>query len=354
MAERSLYTSHPTALTVLYSDLESHVAGHNTVPTGTPGSLLVRENAGGFRFYSRQYYDATGKKREQYLAGPVGDPEAERVAQGVRDEIAQAKSLVGEMRLLGRSGYQLANARTFSTLAVLHNRGVFRAGGVLVGSHAFGVLLNQLGARAATYATEDVDLACADSLAFDEPPQLSLLEMLRQSGISFVEVPALDHRAPSTRWKEQGRSRFHVDLLVPSPDETFPIIAVPELNAHAQGLPYLRYLVSRTQSAALLAREGCCGVRVPAPERFALHKLLVSQLRTERSAKNQKDVLQASVILAVLSDHHPGAIEEAVDDLPLSARSHVRAGAALAMRLLAHSHPRAAEELGDTLEISSD
>ena len=35
----------------------------------------------------------------------------------------------------------------------------------------------------------------------------------------------------------------------------------------------LTYLLAETQMAAVLARQGCVAVRVPLPERFALHKL---------------------------------------------------------------------------------
>jgi hypothetical protein len=95
-----------------------------------------------------------------------------------------------------------------------------------------GILLNQLGCRAAAYAIEDVDLVGLQPLAFAELPEKSLMEMLQNSGISFVDVSTMSHQSPSTVWKEPGRSRFHVDLLVPSPDDSFPIVPVPELPVH--------------------------------------------------------------------------------------------------------------------------
>ncbi len=345
MATRPLYTLHPRPLTVLHSDLENHAATQTHVLIGTPGSLLERENASGFRFYARQYYDGDGKKREQYVAGAVGDVTADATAAELRSRIEETKALTADLRLLGREGYQLADARTFATLASLHNHGVFRAGAVLVGSHAFGVLLNQLGARAAAYATEDVDLARRDALAFATPPSQSLLEMLQDSGIEFIEVPQLDVRKPSTSWKARGRGRFHVDLLVPSPDDTFPIVPVPELQAHAMGLPYLRYLLGDAQMALLAAREGCCQVRVPTPERFAVHKMAVSQLRGSRTAKSDKDLLQASVLLAVLAEHHPGAVEAALEHLPAGASGSFSRAVPLVQPLLEEAHPRAWEAI---------
>ncbi|MEA2164457.1 MAG: Nucleotidyltransferase [Thermoanaerobaculia bacterium] len=39
------------------------------------------------------------------------------------------------------------------------------------------------------------------------------------------------------------------------------------------------YLLKESQLTAVLTRERSCAVRVPVPERFAIHKLIVSALR---------------------------------------------------------------------------
>ena len=344
MRPRPLYTLHPTPLAVLYSDLENHAAVTQEVLIGTPGSVTERENARGFRFYTRQFYDPSGKRRESYIGGPIGSEEAEERAARVRAQVEETLRVAREVRLLGREGYQVADARTYATLASLHNHGVFRAGATLIGSHAFGALLNQLGARAAAYSTEDVDIARAEPLAFTEPPTASLLDMLKGSGVDFVEVPSQPAQ-PSTRWKEAGRSRFHVDLLVPSPDERFEIIAIPELKAHAQSVPYLRYLLGETQPSLLIAREGCCQVRTPTAERFAIHKVLVSQLRGAGATKGARDLAQAAALLAVIAERTPGALAEAAARLPLSAGRQARAGFEALRAVLGEAHPRVWEEL---------
>jgi hypothetical protein len=187
---------------------------------------------------------------------------------------------------------------------------------MLIGSHAFGVLLNRLGVRAAAYATEDIDIARREALAFARLPEHGFLEMLRDSGIEFLEVPSLDRKDPPTSFKQR-----------------------------ATGLPYLGYLLAESQIAAVIAREGCCAVRVPLPERFAVHKLVVSRLRAGREAKSTKDVLQACVLCAALAETHPGAIEAAVAAIPQRARRHL-APALRAARPLLKDYPRAWEELG--------
>jgi hypothetical protein len=329
---------------VLHADIERHALQTGEVFNGTAGSVIERRNAAGFRFYAHKFYDAAGKSRERYLAGPIGQRQADQVADTLRLRIAELKDLVPSLRLLGREGYNLVDGKTFATIAVLHNQGLFAAGAMLVGSHAYGIILNRLGIRAQPYATEDVDIARRQTLTFAQAPTVDFLAMLNQTGLDFVEVPSVDRKAPPTSFKTRGRS-FHVDLLVPSRGETFTTVAIPELAAHAKGLPYLGYLLAESQPGVMLAREGCCAVRVPVPERFAVHKILVSRLRAGREAKSDKDVLQASVLAAALADTHPGALEGAVAALPPRARKHFRVGLAATRRHLADASPRAWDAL---------
>ena len=305
----------------------------------------MRRNQHGVEYYVHRYYGGTGAQQERYL-GRMG--ECEDSVASLRAQIDEVKALLPELRLLIREGFQSSDSKTYATLASLHAHGLFAAGATLVGSHAFGVLVNQMGIRAAGYATEDVDVARREVLAFERFPAKNFLEMLRDSGINFVEVPQLDHKQPSSSFKQQGMSRFHVDLLVPSPDSEIRVLPVPELKAHATALPYLAYVLGQTQRATLLSREGCCPVRVPVAERFAIHKLVVSQLRTHREAKTGKDIFQAAVLLAALGEKFPGAIEDAVRDLPLSARKYVVDAAAPVLELM-QGHPRAAEEFEGAL-----
>lgn len=59
----------------------------------------------------------------------------------------------------------------------------------------------------------------------------------------------------------------------------YPTTPVPELKAHAKGLPYLAYLLGASQEIPVLSTHGVVMVRVPVPERYALHKLIDSRLR---------------------------------------------------------------------------
>ena len=298
----SLYSLHPRPLAILFSEMESFALAQTEVFPGTAGSVLERTNASRFAFYAHQSYDALGRRRERYIAGPVGSPEADAAAGQLRSRIEELRTILPSLRLLGREGFQLADSATYATLAALHNHGLFARGILLVGSHAYGTLLNRLGVRAASYLTQDVDIARAGSPKVAGPPRVPLLEMLRESDIEFVEVPQLDVHMPSTSFKQRGRSTFQVDLLAPGRGDRIGTVRVPELGAHALTLPYLGYLLAESQMTVVLAREGCCAVAVPLPERFAVHKLIVSSLRAGRDAKSLKDRAQAAVLCAALAE----------------------------------------------------
>lgn len=75
--------------------------------------------------------------------------------------------------------------------------------------------------------TEDVDIARREALAM--PGVSGFLDMLRATGIEFFEIPSLDRRQRGTSFKERGGSNFKIDLLVPSGDDKYPIVPVPEL-----------------------------------------------------------------------------------------------------------------------------
>lgn len=344
-----LFHTIPIPFTTLFGTIDGHVQSGGPVFVGTPGSLTTRKNKNGTQYHVHRFYDGSGKQKETYLGV---DGECDNEVSALQEQIREAKLLLPDLRLLIRAGFQYADAKNYATMATLHRHGLFAAGATLIGSHAFGVILNHMGIRAAAYATDDIDVARAESLAFERSPESSFLEILRESGINFIEVPQLDPRVPSSSFKQQGNSQFHVDLLVPSVDDDIHILAVPELKAHATALPYLSYLLAKTQISTLISREGCCPVRVPSPERFAIHKLVVSQLRTNVSAKSQKDVMQAAILLSAMAEHYPGAIESAVQDLPTSARKKLMKASKVTIDML-RGYPRAVEEFSIALGIDA-
>lgn len=338
-----LYRKFSPGLAATYADLENHALSAGEVLVGTPGAVSLRSNAGGVRFWVRQYYDFERRKRDQYVVAH-DSPEAEARLHELRRRVQDAQEVIRTVRLLAREGYLTTTPRHFATLAALANAGLFRAGALLVGTHAYAAILNRLGVRAESFATEDIDLAKRGKLSLTGVPEGGLLEILRRSGVDFVEVPPLDPREPPIKFKERGRTRFTVDLLVPASGSQSGVADVPELKTHAASLPYLQYLLGESQDAALISTQGVAAVRVPVPERLALHKLLVSRLRRSGSEKSGKDLRQAAVLIAAVGESFPGAIAEAYGRTPLSARGHIRKSIE-SIRESLEAHPQAWEEV---------
>lgn len=345
-----LYGRHDAALAATYADVENHAWSQDDVLVGTPGAISLRENASGTRFYVRQYYDFDGRKRDEYIVQADG-PDAAQAVERWRTRLEDAKAVRDSVRLLGREGYAVMDRKPFAALAAVARHEIFRAGGLLLGTHAFGAIMNRLGIRSALFATEDVDIARASKLPLRAVPEGGLLAILRESGIDFVGVPRWEHGAPSTSFKERGRSRFTFDLLVPTAAKEAETVEIPELRAHATALPYLRYLVSESQVGAAISNHGVAPIRLPLAERFALHKLIVSQLRAGRPEKSRKDRSQAAVLIAALGELQPGALEAAFAKTAVSTRRHIRKSLQL-IRGDLEAHPQAWDEVASAAKVA--
>jgi hypothetical protein len=337
-----LFTRHPLALQTAYSEIKRRAQERTELLPGTPGSVGTRV-VGGRQFYYRQFYDAVGKKRADYL-GPVGLDAAEARAETVRASITLTKALVTEGRLLAQNGYVRVDARAGAILGSLANRGLFRAGAVLVGSHAYGALLNELAVRAAAFATEDVDVARDRPLDLALPDDVTFETILAESTVPLVPVPALDRKAPVTSYKVPGKDALRVDLLVPARGDEVTVRAVRELGANAQAVPGLRPLLARPVPAIVMGREGIIPVTVPRPEALAWHKLLLARTRAATSDKRGKDRAQAAVLLAVLAEDAEETVESGLDELPGSARRRAREACRPVVHTLRQAgHDRAAD-----------
>jgi hypothetical protein len=221
-------------------------------------------------------------------------------------------------------------------LRALADAGVFAAGAVLVGTQAFAVLANVLGVRwtGRLQQTQDVDIvgrsALERTLALAVPEvEIDLPQALERLQMGFLPVPPLDPRKPSTSFKVRG-SPLRVDVLTPQRrrDDEQPVF-IAALNVAAQPLPFLEYLTAGADRAAALDAQATL-VNVPAPARFALHKLATSRVRPLAShSKASKDLLQAEALLEVLAADRPGDITLALEALAGAGKSlqaQVRAG----------------------------
>lgn len=336
--------SFDVSLRTVYAQAKELALTQKAVPLLTAGSLQTEERAGG-QFVYRYRYDASGKRITEYL-GPLSDAATAAKVEQAKEEIRDQAAIAEYSQKLRRIGFYSADNSTVVTVASLFNAGVFGAGGVLVGTHAFGAILNELGVSASPFPmTEDVDVARARSIELAALPQGGLLDLLKQTGLPFHEVPTLKRGRPSTSFKVRGR-RLKVDLLVPARGKPYAPVKLPDLGAHAMGLPYLDYLLKATSPSVLIGRDRIVPITVPHPGWFCLHKLALYELRTGGdNPKREKDVVQASVLASALAQDQDFLLIEAIGEIDSKLRSKIKAGARRALALLKEGPAEAARLL---------
>ncbi len=286
-----------------------------------PGSV-VRKTLKGATYLYYQHRDLAGRTRQVYL-GPDDSRTAKLAADlahraGTSADLRRVDELPAAFIAAGGNVLQHAPLRVLQGFA---DAGVLQPGigqGVLVGTHAFNLLGNLLGVRwASQMQTQDIDIAGeADIDIAVARPETSAPDVLDRLGMGFIPVPTLDPRLPSTSFRVRGQE-LRGDLLAPltgKPRAT-PIF-VPAFNAPAQPLRFLDYLLVDPVPVVATGQRTLLLLNVPAPERFALHKLLVSESRAAASApRAQKDRHQAMQVLEVLIEEAPDGLAPARADL---------------------------------------
>ena len=195
-------------------------------------------------------------------------------------------------------------------VARLANCGVFRIGGVLVGTIAYQILGPHLGVvwESSPRMTQSVGLA-VPNLTAEVPAAIDSLEA------GFFPVPRLNVNAPFTLNTVRGQV-LRIDLLTPAMRGATEPIFIPRLNAAATPLEYLDYLIESPINAVMVDGGTPCLVKVPQPARFALHKLIISQMGDAASAaKAREDLFQAKNMITLLKDDWPGDLELAINSL---------------------------------------
>ncbi|MDP1952704.1 MAG: GSU2403 family nucleotidyltransferase fold protein, partial [Betaproteobacteria bacterium] len=326
-----------------YAQAKELALAQRQIPLLTAGTLQTEKRAGK-RFVYRYRYDASGKRITEYL-GPADDADTAARVERANAEISEAAILAGYSRDLRKVGFHSTDNSALVTVAALFNAGIFGSGGILVGTHAFAAILNELGVADTSFAmTEDVDLARAGPIQIAALPQGGLLKLLSETGLPFREVPQLKREEPPNSFKVRGM-KLKVDLLVPAKGEPFKPVAVRELGAHATGLPHLKFLLEKTTQSVLLGRERIVPITVPHGGRFCVHKLAVYALRGGNNPKSQKDVAQAAVLAAAMSQDQEFMLHDAIDAMDKALRSKAKAGARRAIGLLERDYPEAVDML---------
>jgi hypothetical protein len=263
------------------------------------------------------FKEIDGRKREYYLGpeGPAiaaieaargrGAPVVEAVARQAAAAIAQ--------------GCSATPPKHFRIVRRLADYQFFRAGGLLVGTHAFLALGNQLGvAWGSGTRTLDLDFAHAGpggNVAVALPADLhaDADDALRSLELGFL--PALGgSKGFASQYVSERDPGLRIDFLTAMRRNGKPVPA-PELGVALSPLKFFDYLLEAPGQAVLLGRNDACLVNLPDPARYGLHKLIVAAERGPKHAKYRKDILQALALIEWHLAHAPQALEDAWSDL---------------------------------------
>jgi hypothetical protein len=305
----------------LYSEL-LQACLRGAAPSGR-GLSFVSKQIGGKKHWYLQL--TVGSRKTQHYLGPDCEETLSTIARekGLWEEAApELKERRRLVALVAQAGGVVPTTAEGRVLEVLERTGVFEVGGTLVGSMAFRQYGNMLGVAWSSdvTTTEDMDVAHDHRVSVGvgaRPGNLG--EALLESGLGFVEVPALDKKSPSTSFKIRGQL-FSVDLLTPLRGRASEKpLHVPSLKAVAKPVRFLDYLLEDIQPVAVVSGAGLL-VNVPAPGRFALHKLVVAERRPAAwQSRAEKDIAQAVELLEVMLDRRPGDLliaKDAADAMP--------------------------------------
>lgn len=264
--------------------------------SGLPGAFHKRTIKNHTYWYFG-YRDIDGKNRMAYVG-----PDTERVRNLV--ERFTSQKIQKPLQPLARAAIELGCAsianKHFRIIKRLADYGFFRAGGVLIGTHAFIALGNLLGVRwGGAQRTQDVDFAHAGrniSIALPANLKLSVHDALTSLEMGLLPITQFAGGA-GAQYRNLSDPELRLDFVTPAHRKNRQIITLPELGLALEPLKFMEFSLEGTTQGCVLAREGACTVNLPDPARFAVHKLIVYGERPIRErTKATKDLLQAACL----------------------------------------------------------
>jgi hypothetical protein len=313
----TLYADLTSAAQTGYAQLlDAAVASdHVRSVSDLPGSFAAK-TVKGRKYWYFQYTEPAGKLRQVYV-GPDSEP-VQRLMALKKSQPATTAALEPLARSAIALGCTPMVPRQYRVVRRLADYGFFRAGGVLIGTHAFLAHGNMLGVRwGASDRTQDMDFAHAGksvSLALPSNIEVRTEDAIESLQMGFLPAAGLSG-TPGGTYLIPKEPEFRLDFLTPLHRGRDTPFAHPKLGITLQPLRFVEFSLQNIEQAALFCPEGAVLVNVPDPARFAVHKLLVAGDRKGAFAtKSSKDLAQSAALLQYLSAHRPHQLDEAYAD----------------------------------------
>ena len=243
------------------------------------------------------YRDPIGGVQRRVYVGPADDRVNALVARF--NEVKAPKRLMPNAQAALALGCAGTLPKHYRIVRQLASYGFFKAGGVLIGTHAFVAMANMLGVRwIGGDRTLDVDFAHAGrnvSLALPSDLRLSVHDALTSLEMGLLPIAELSGKAGG-QYRNPADPELRLDFLTPLTRSKGPV-AIEHLGLALEPLKFMEFSLEGTTQAALLSRAGACLVNTPSPPRYAVHKLVVFGERdTASRAKAAKDIEQAATL----------------------------------------------------------
>jgi len=294
-----LYSELSLSGQTAYAELFEQTRGFemDNALAGLIGSFHKQKRKGKFFWYFG-YRDADQTSKMVYV-GP-DEPRIQSLIERYK-QVKKANPQASAARVAIEYGCAGVAPKHFKIIKRLGEYGFFRAGGILIGTHAFLAIGNMLGVKwREGQATLDVDFAHAGqnisvalpaNLQIDVHSALTSLEMGLLPIAQFNGLSGAQYRNPADQ-------ELRVDFVTSMTRDGKPV-KVSNLNVALEPLKFMEFSLEQTTQGVIFSNSGACVVNLPAPERFAVHKLIVYGERpVKERVKSKKDLLQAASLIS--------------------------------------------------------
>ncbi|KWU26405.1 nucleotidyltransferase domain-containing protein [Burkholderia cenocepacia] len=273
---------------------------------GLKGTFYQKERNGRqYTYFS--YRDIDGKMRAAYV-GPTDARISALVTEF--EAVKDPKKLAPVSRAAIELGCGTILPKHFRIIKQLGDYGFYQAGGILIGTHAFVAMGNMLGVKwTEANHTLDVDFAHAGknvSVALPVDMKLSVHDALTSLEMGLLPMNQMSHAGG--QYRNPADPELRLDFVTSQGRNEDPV-RMDNLGLTLAPLRFMEYSLEGITQAAVLSREGSVIVNIPAPERYAVHKLIVYGLRTGTDrVKSRKDVVQAAALAQWHADNGQGEV----------------------------------------------
>ena len=314
----ALHRELPVSAQTSYAELQelAQIAEAARSPAFLTGKIAWK-TVKGSRYAYWAFKEIDGRKREYYLG-----PESPTIASIERAREQGAPSLDAVSRQAAAAvaqGCAPMPPKHFRIVKRLADYQFFRAGGLMIGTHAFAAMGNLLGvAWGSGTRTLDLDFAHAGPSGNVDVALPADLDANAHDALTSLEMgflPALGgSKGLASQYVSEKESELRVDFLTPARRSHHDVQA-KALGIALTPLKFLDYLIERPSQAVVLDRADAALVNLPDPARYGLHKLIVAHERGARHPKFGKDILQALALIEWHLERARTSLEDAWDDL---------------------------------------